>query len=281
MSFLPRIKIVFIIIFLFLLSSCSENEETLPEEIKITVTLPPYADFVSRIAGNRAKINTLIPAGANAHSFEPKPEAMKEILISDIYFRVGEIFNFEQIFLNKIGSNNINNIVDCSADVNIIDNDPHIWLSPSNVKIISDNILKALIDHSPHHRNYFVNNRDRFIEQLDSLGQLIENRLKNKKNRILLVYHPAWKYFTQHFNLKEIAIEKEGKSPKARDLKEFIYDVKQNGAECLFYDPHFDNSAVTTIATSLGLEISTLNPLPSNYLNNLVDIGNKLDKYLK
>ncbi|MCW8849245.1 MAG: zinc ABC transporter substrate-binding protein [Melioribacteraceae bacterium] len=281
MSSLPKIIILVSFSLLIFLPSCTEKEASLPEEINISVSIPPYADFVHQIAGNRAIVHTLIPPGSNAHSFEPSPESLKQIVKSDIYFRVGEIFNFEQVFLKKITSENINKIVDCSVGIKIIENDPHIWTAPNNVKIITRNILDVLVSNYPQHANYFKNNSNRFLKSLDSLDTSIKDNLLKKKNRILLVYHPAWKYLAEHYNLEEIAIEQEGKSPKARDLQKFIEETKEKGASCIFYDPHFDDSAVTAIALSLGLSINSLNPLPTHYLNNLKEIGEKLNNNLK
>jgi zinc transport system substrate-binding protein len=281
MSSLSKIIILISFSLLIFLSSCTEKEASLPSEINISVSIPPYADFVKQIVGNRAIIHTLIPPGSNAHSFEPNPESLKQIYKSDIYFRVGEIFNFEEVFLKKISSKDINKIVDCSVGIKIIANDPHIWTSPNNVKIIINNILNVLVSSYPQHSNYFKNNSNRFLQNLDSLDNEIKNNLEDKRNRILLVYHPAWKYLAEHYNLVEIAIEQEGKAPKARDLQKFIEDTKEEGASCIFYDPHFDDSAVTAIALSLGLSINSLNPLPTDYLTNLKDIGEKLKNNIK
>ena len=281
MSRLSEIKIIIIAVLLTLLTSCEEKKPQLPDEINISVSLPPYADFVRSIAGNRANIYTLIPPGINAHSFEPSPETIKQVVKSNIYFRVGPIFNLENILFKKIGHNNFNIISDCSNGIEILDNDPHMWLAPNNVKTITKNILEVLVAEYPQHKNYFTNNRKIFIRELDSVDSLINARLEQKRNRVILVYHPAWKYLAAHYNLEEIAIENEGKSPRAKDLQNFIELAKNKGANCIFFDPHFDESAVTTIAVSLGLDVNSLNPLPTNYIENLKEIGEKLDRYLK
>ena len=281
MSKLSEIKVIIFAVFFILFTSCEEKNTQLPDEINISVSLPPYADFVKNIVGNRANIFTLIPPGTNVHSFEPNPESIKQIVKSNIYFRVGNIFNLENVLLKKINPDNIRIIADCSNGIDILDNDPHLWLSPNNVKMITKNILDVMIAEYPQHKNYFTNNRNKFITELDSIDSLITNNLNQKKDRVLLVYHPAWKYLAEHYNLEEIAIEQEGKSPKAKDLQNFIELSKKKGANCIFFDPHFDESAVTTIAVSLGLEVNSLNPLPTNYIDNLKEIGEKLDRYLK
>ncbi len=277
---MSKLKILTTIIILITFISCNDKPKQNIDEINISVSIPPYADFVKQIVGNRAKVNTLIPPGTNAHSFEPTPKQLKSVLDANIYFRVGEDFKLENILIDKLKSN-IEKIVDCSNGIEIINRNPHFWLSPINVKIITKTIADSLSHFYPHHKNYFFNNRTRFIKQIDSADQIMKDILKNKSDKSLFVYHPAWRYFADYYGLEEIAIEKDGKHPKANDLKDFLEIAKSKGANCIFFDPHFDDSSVSTVANSLNLKIDSINPLPENYVQNLIDIGNKLDEHLK
>lgn len=277
---MSKLKYFSFLLILLLFISCKDNSDHINEEIKISVTLPPFADLTKQIVGDRAIVNTLIPPGTNAHSYDPAPQQLKKVLDADIYFRVGSLFKLENILLDKI-KENISNIVDCSKGVEFIEKDPHYWLSPVNAKIITQNILETLNETYPQHKNYFTNNRNQFVRKIDSLDAAIKNNLSGKVERILFVYHPAWKYFAKNYGLEEIAIEQDGKHPKAKNLKNFIEIAKAKGVSCIFFDPHFDDSAVTTIASSLGLKIDSLDPLPENYIQNLIDIDNKLNIYLK
>lgn len=275
-------KIKLFVIFLTLVGfiSCTDGPKKKNAEINISVSIPPYADFVKQIVGNRAKVNTLIPPGTNAHSFEPTPKQLKNILDADIYFKVGEDFKLETILITKLESS-IENIIDCSAGIKILNQNPHYWLSPDNVKIITKTIADTLSYLYPQHKNYFSNNRLNYLEQIDSADQIIESILKNKTDKSIFVYHPAWGYFAEYYGLEEIAIEQDGKHPKANDLKNFLEIAKSKGASCIFFDPHFDDSSVSAVASSLELKIDSINPLPVNYVQNLFDISKKLDEYLK
>ncbi len=277
---MSKLKILAAIIILIAFISCNDEPKKNINEINISVSIPPYADFVKQIVGNRANVNTLIPPGTNAHSFEPTPKQLKNILDANIYFKVGEEFKLENILLEKLKAN-VEKIVDCSSSIIIIDRNPHYWLSPDNVKIITKTIVDTLSYLYPQHRNYFSNNRLKYLEQIDSADQIIKDVLKNKTEKSLFVYHPAWRYFAEQYGLEEIAIEQDGKHPKANDLKNFLEIAKSKGTNCIFFDPHFDDSSVSAVASSLGLKIDSINPLPENYVQNLFDISKKLDEYLK
>jgi zinc transport system substrate-binding protein len=116
---------------------------------------------------------------------------------------------------------------------------------------------------------------------LDSIDLSIRTALNQKTNKTLLVYHPAWTYFANEFGMEQISIEHDGKEPKAKELKNIIQMAKEKGVKCIFFDPHFDESSVETIARSLGLKIESLDPLPLNYLENLKEIRDKLNRHLE
>ena len=272
-------KLAVIILTSFLISCSTNREEN--NDLIICTSIPPLADFAKNIVGNRAVVHTLIPAGANLHSFEPSPESMKIITNSDIFIRVGKELQFEEILLNKIDRTDIGNILDMSKFVNIEDNDPHIWLSPQHVRKMMDVMLGEFSKALPQHKLFFANNKRRYIHILDSLDFELKKIIDKKSERYLFVYHPAWRYFADYYSLRQISIEKMGKSPKAGDLKSAIKDAVESRISCIFFDPHFNEGPAISIARELNLNTVSLNPLPAHYLSNLKDIVQKLDKHLK
>ena len=60
--------------------------------ITVSVTLAPYAKMVRKIAGDRVDVVTLVPANANPHSFEPKPDALKKFFKRESQSPGGEPF---------------------------------------------------------------------------------------------------------------------------------------------------------------------------------------------
>lgn len=276
-------KIVYLVTILLIISlvSCKEKDLKTEKIITVSVTLPPYADFISQIIGkelrDKIRINTLIQPGTNAHSYEPKPAEIKNLLNSKIYFRVGNIFNLEKTLFEKVNfKKDSTKIIDCSKNINLIDNNPHYWLSPQNAKLITQTILDQIILLMPEFKDQFTSNYNKFISKIDSINQIINQNLKHKKNLILFVYHPAWTYFAKDFNLTELSIETEGKSPNALELNSKIILARQKNIKTIFYDPHFDKSAAYTIAKSLNVNLDTLDPLPTDYIKNLIEISEKL-----
>lgn len=277
---------ILIVVFLLLapLSGCSKKEVPagVNNIINTAVTTNPYSDLVKKVGGEKISVLTLIPPGTDPHDFEPSFNQVKEIAGVDIYFRVGEIFTIENNWMGNIRSNNKNiKVVDCSAGINIIDGNPHMWLGLEEVKSIIRNISDALSEISPADKEYFKENAAAFISKVDSMDRKIGSVLSEVSNKKMLVYHPAWKYFLSRYNVEEISIEREGKEPKAGDLREVIDYAKANNIKAIFVEPQFDMTSASAVADEIGAEMVKINPLPEDYLANLEDILNKLKEYLK
>ncbi|MFC2084773.1 metal ABC transporter solute-binding protein, Zn/Mn family [Bacteroidota bacterium] len=269
-----------ILLIALILTNCSFEEQNnidLESTIKATVSIIPYVDLVKNIGGKYIEVSAMIPPGFSPHRFEPTLKQLDHLKKSDIYFKVGGAFLFEDIFINKQLSNIKNiKVVDCSEKIEIINNNPHIWLNPKNIELIVNQIYKTLAAFRPKLKEYFKIKRTTFMSRLDSIDLYIKSTLKNKTNRKLMVYHDAWIYLTKEYNLETIIIEKENKLPGAKDLKELIANAKKAGTNNSFSDPQFDPGPAQTIANELGIKFDYLDPLPENNLENFEEIARKL-----
>lgn len=271
-----------ILIIAVFLTACGPKEDSSSKKIKAVVTIITYADFVQKIGGDKIEVVCMIPPGANAHAFEPQPGKLVEFSKADFYFRVGDAFELENIWTGKISDYNKKiRIVDCSKDITIREHDPHIWLSPPNVKIITMHIFDALSSAYPEDKKYFETNLNNFISQLDSIDELNRNKLAELKSNKFMVYHSAWSYFAEHYGLEEIAIEREGKSPNVRDLAGIVKRAKEAGIKVILTEVQFDPSPAKTIAGEIGAATDSINSLPEDFLKNLSDTVNKIVKYSK
>ncbi|OGU59637.1 MAG: hypothetical protein A2V66_17895 [Ignavibacteria bacterium RBG_13_36_8] len=280
-----KIKIFLIVLLsfslLFLICSC-KKKEVKDGIIKVAVTISPYGDFISKIGGNRVNVVVLIPAGADPHNFEPSFNQLLNVTKANVYFRVGEVLQIENEWIKRIEDIDKRlKIIDCSKGINVINNNPHMWLGLEEVKVIIENIYSAMVVIDPKYEEYFGINKERFVRQIDSMDVFLKNDFQELSKREIIVYHPAWEYFTSHYGIVEIGIEKEGKNPRAGDLKELITNAKSKKVKAVFIEPQFDITSAKTIADEIGGEVVTINPLPSDFLQNLNDLKMKFNMYLK
>jgi zinc transport system substrate-binding protein len=275
------IKQLLVILILFQ-SGCGEQKSIDNDKIKVVVSILPYADFVENIGGEKVDVNILIPPNENPHTFEPAPSIVKHIESADIIFKVGGPFHFEESFFNKYSLKNKSTlIVECSEGIKIIEQNPHMWLSIINAKKIVNTILNSLIKISPENKNYFYQRYEAYNSKLTTLESELHKNFEELQSRTLMVFHPAWTYFAEEFNLSELSIEHEGKNPKAKTLKELIDIAKSKNIKAIFVDSRFDISPAETIAKQLNIEVSFINPLPKDYITNMKNVSSEIMRYNK
>jgi zinc transport system substrate-binding protein len=275
-------KLIFGLVILILTVGCNRQDETDKNKINAVVSIVTYKNFVEAIGGEDVSVNVLIPAGASPHTFELTSAQMKQISTSDVYFKVGGKFNFEQEVLEKISAGQSSvNIINCSKGIEFIDDNPHIWLGPPQVKQVTENILNELISLKPGRTVYYQNNFNNFVSRLDSLDLMLQKILKPFSKRNFFVYHEAWKYFAEPYGLNELAIEKEGKEPGVFYMQQIIDLAKYNDIKHVYISPNQNPGSAAAVAHEIGAEIDTLNTLPENYLSYLPEIINKLIRDFK
>ncbi|MFX6815325.1 metal ABC transporter substrate-binding protein, partial [Acinetobacter baumannii] len=58
-------------------------------QVQVAATTPLLADLVSQVGGNRVKVESVVPPGADPHTFEPTPSTAKNRARSRLLFANG------------------------------------------------------------------------------------------------------------------------------------------------------------------------------------------------
>lgn len=159
--------------------------------------------------------------------------------------------------------------------------DPHIWLSPSLVKIQARTILSALQEVDPTHKAVYESNFNSFIKEIDELDNKLKEIFSGKEGLQFMVFHPAWGYFAHDYGLQQTPIEIEGKNPKPAQLKELITHAREKGIKLIFVQPQFSTKSATVVAREIGGQVAYANPLAEDWTANLLQVADKFREALK
>ncbi len=267
---------------------------TLFANMNVVVTIAPQKTFVEKIGGEFVNVDVMVPIGADPHSYEPKPSQMKAIEKAKIYMKIG-LNEFEKPWLTKFASQNKNmKIEDISKNANYIDfekheehehhehkdnhhhdgKDPHIWMSAKEVKNIAKNTLDILITYDKNNENIYKVNYEKFIKEIENSDNKIKEILKDvPKNSKVMVFHPAFGYFTRDYDLVQFPIEFEGKEPKPKMLMHIIKEAKEEKIKVIITAPEFSDKAAKVIASEVGAKVKPLSPLAINWSENLLELA--------
>jgi zinc transport system substrate-binding protein len=272
-----------------LIVSAPSVAKTTTGEISAFVSILPQAYFVERIGGKYVDVTVLVGPGQSPATYEPTPKQMARLGRSQLYFRIGT--PFERGFIDKISRTFTNlTIIDTRKGVTLRYfkqsqglevPDPHIWLDPKRVKIQAETISKALKETDPAHADEFEKNLKAFQADLDRVDMKIAGILAPLKGGKIYVFHPAFGYFAESYGLTQVAVEIEGKEPSPKQLSRLINMAKKEEVRVIFVQPQYATKEARTVARAIGGVVVPINPLPWDYLKNLEDMANIIEKGLR
>lgn len=275
------------------------------DPLPVFVSVAPQSYFVKKIGGERVAVSVMVPPGASPATYEPKPAQMRDLSGAALYFAVG--VPFERAWLDRIRSANpamkvipTHEGIDRRHMAGRHDHhggpdhghdhghghgdghgreegipDPHVWLSPPLVRQQARNILTALIDAAPAHRDAFEKNHAAFAAELTDLDRRIRDILAPVKNRRFMVFHPSWGYFAETYGLEQIPAEIEGKSPKPADLQRLIDLAREHHIRVIFVQPQFSEQSARIIANAVGGRVAVADPLAADWSDNLLEVARR------
>lgn len=260
-------------------------------KLTVAVSLQPYANIVKNIAGDRVDVVTLLPPGADPHTFEPKPQSLKEFAKASIYFSDGS--GMDKAWMPRFKGVNKNvQVVGISEGIGwmaadevehrhegeVVHHeehhegfDPHVWTSPKRVAIIAQNVLDALVQLDPAGKETYTQNFAAFKAELETLNADLKNAVNALPigKRTFIVFHPSYGYLAFDYGMQQLSIEVEGKEPKPKDLAFLIEEGKKHFVHIVFVQPQFSKRAAETIAKELNAVVVTTDPLAYDFMGNV------------
>lgn len=276
------------------------------DPVKVFVSVVPQKTFVEKVGGDHVQVEALIRPGNDPHTFEPTPRQVVALAEAALFVRIG--MPFEEAWMRRILAANPELVVidaregiplrrledhdhgqDHEHDHHGHDHhadpahetahpdqeelDPHVWTSPPLVKVMSEQLRDALSRIDPPRAADYAANQRAFAAELEALDQAIRAELADAADRRFLVYHPAWGYFADTYDLVQVPIEYQGKEPGARSLAALIDQARAEGIQVIFVQPQFSPKAAEQVARAIGGRVESIDPLAADYADNLLRVA--------
>ncbi len=275
-----------------------------PAQAKIlaAVSIAPQAFFLRQIAGDRVDALVMVPPGADAHTYEPKPRQLADLAKASVYFAVG--MDFEKAWLPRFAAASPRMaIVQTDAGIEkmpmaehehsedhgtgktegghhheVGEPDPHVWLSPKLAKVLAASMRDALVKVDPEGAVAYAAGYDRFTASCDKLEADIQALFADlpASGRTFMVFHPSWGYFARDFGLIQEPIEQLGREPGPKALAALVKEAKKDGVKVVFVQPQMSSGQAETIAKAIGGSVAAIDPLGEKWSENLMEAARTL-----
>jgi len=256
--------------------------------VTVAVTVAPLAWLVAEVGGERVAATVMIPAGTSPHAYEPSPREMAALDRARVFVAVGHPhLAFERQHVEpalaarpEIEVVRLSTAGGAAAAGDHPDDDPHLWLSPDRMRAAAGELAAALTRVDPAGAAGYGERLAAVRRRIDEVDRRVAALLEGLARRRFLVYHPAWGAFAEHYGLEQVAIERHGKEPSARELAARVEEARAESVGTVFVQRGFAERPGRVVAAELGARVVALDPLAADWDDNLLAVAGALRREL-
>ena len=139
--------------------------------------------------------------------------------------------------------------------------DPHIWLDPSNAKVILKEMAEHLIEKDQKNASIYKINLKKALKDLDKLTKTVKSDLN--KDFKSIVFHDAYQYFEKRFDVNVMGAFTVNTDvmPGAEQLAEIREIIEHDKVSCVFSEPQFNPDIINAVAKDMNISTGVLDPL--------------------
>ncbi|MBP7735406.1 MAG: zinc ABC transporter substrate-binding protein [Spirochaetes bacterium] len=253
-----KICIVTAIISLMCPWGCKKPDESAAAGgIRVAVSVFPLHDMARAICGDRGSAFFVVPAGADPHSFEPRPSIARTLENTTLFIGVTPEFDgWVERYLPA-----------SAARVYLMERrkgepeaNPHIWLSVKKAREIAAVMAKQMSAVDPANGEYYRNNLKSYDRKLDDLDRAIAALFANKTRKSFIQWHESWNYFAADYGLAITGtVQREG-SEKAsvRSMKEIVDRARLDRVTAIVVSLSSEERTARVLAGEIGGSIVKL-----------------------
>ena len=138
-------KLLFIVLLLCIFTTgCFKRDDM--EDINIITTFYPIEYVTNLLYGEHSVVNSIYPDGTNIYEYKLNSKQLKDFSKQDLFIYLG-LTNDSDIAISLLNKNNKLLIIDGTFGMETKHGIEELWLNPSNLLMISQNIKNGLQEY--------------------------------------------------------------------------------------------------------------------------------------
>ncbi len=268
--------------------SCSPEAGRSPGPLRVVTTTALLGEFAREVAGADVEVETLIPPGADPHSFEAPTQSARAVAEADVIVVNG--YHLEGGLLEVVAANRREDarVVVAAGEIDPLahadehseqpdatssdgglpatataEGDPHMWLDPELAARYVEHIGRGLADADPERATAYRERTAALAARVRALRMELATSLSTipPERRRIVVFHDAFAYFARAFGFElsaGVLPEQGGREPSARALADTVALVRAQKVPAVFAEPQFPSAILDAVARETGARVLVL-----------------------
>ncbi len=240
-------------------------------QLQVVTTFSILQDFVQQVGGEQVVVRSLVPLGADPHTWEPSPREAGLIARADLVVANGGGFDDWLLPVVQSAARTGVGVLRVAEDLPVLEGaghehaaDPHLWLSVPNAVSYVERIAQALQELRPESAAYFAQRADAYIQRLHLLDEKLQSELGQipAENRVIVAYHNAFSYLAERYGFAAVdfLVDNPEAEPNPRDLGRLVDLLRGMERPVVFTEPQLNAGSryMRALAQEVGAEVFTL-----------------------
>ena len=243
----------------------------------IVCSTTQIADFARQVVGDRCEVKCILEPGQDPHLHQITERDKRLVAEADLLLENGwhlEGKEWMRSMAKSAGKEKL--LVTCVTGIEpleleetdetgkpVLVDDPHAWFSPKNAAVYVRNILNAVEQIEPEHKDEFRGRAQLYLEQLRTLDLWATRQINAipPNCRVLVTSHDAFPYFCRAYNFESAAPEgwstanEVGAGVTSDSQRKTIESIKRHGVKAIFVETSVNKKLIRSIAEEAGVEI--------------------------
>ncbi|MFG1882287.1 metal ABC transporter substrate-binding protein [Micromonospora sp. NPDC049102] len=253
-----------------------------PQRVDMVAAFYPLQFLAERVGGDDVRVTNLAKPGAEPHDLELSPRqvgditeaelivylkgfqpAVDEAIAQDDDARVFDVASVQPLLDASAGGHNHEGEEEQGEERHEHAKDPHVWLDPTRLAAIGDQLAHQLGTVDPGHAAGYTARAASLRADLTALDGEFSKGLATCQRREIVTSHAAFGYLADRNRLQQVGITglSPDVEPSPQRLAQVVEEAKEHRASTIFFESLVSPKVAETIAGQVGAKTAVLDPI--------------------
>jgi manganese/iron transport system substrate-binding protein len=257
------------------------------DPLQVVATTTVLADLAAQAGGDLVEVSSLVPKGAEVHTFDPSPRDATLVARADLVVMNGlGLDEWLRDVVESAASPDIP-VIELAEDLDCVqylasaehgeeepgheegeeeighdeEANPHLWLNVAYAEKYVMKLTAALVAADPDHAAVLKDRSAVYRQRLAQLDATVREQLAAvppQRRRVISV-HEAFPYLADAYGLEIVGtvVDAPGQEPSAGEVAALVDTIRESGAVAVFAESQFPDDLVDTISAETGIAVVT------------------------
>ncbi|GIF72301.1 metal ABC transporter substrate-binding protein [Asanoa siamensis] len=260
--------------------ACTTGSAAAPGKVDVVAAFYPLQFVSEQVGGAHVAVTNLAKPGAEPHDLELTARQVGRVSDADAIVYLAGFQPAVDDAVEQVGGDRA---FDVSTAVPLLKagesdhvhgdepehhdedaaSDPHVWLDPTRLATIADQVADRLGAADPDHKADYAANAAALRTRLESLDRDYEAGLATCQRRELVTGHAAFGYLADRYHLEQVGLTgvTPDTEPAPQRLAAVADEAREHGATTIFFETLVSPKVADTIAREVGARTAVLDPI--------------------